>query len=179
MRMRVNIYKSDIAVSMKKYDEEEDYGENEEDNENNLKITLSGVLDNLVLDTKPDVENNTMLGDTSLEEVGGLEEGQVMMMYVMEGGRDAKDSTGFVERDKALNIQAKDTDFPVPVAGNVWGEECMDNEGNSICVNSLWVRSQTELVPTMNSKVHFYFLLRNSTFSTKFHLNIHQIGQTY
>ena len=83
MRMRVNIYKSDIAVSMKKYDEEEDCDENEEDIENDQKITLSEVLDNLVLDTKPDVENNTMLGDTSLEEVGGLEEGQVMMMYVM------------------------------------------------------------------------------------------------
>ena len=101
---------------MKKYDEEEDYGENEEDNENDQKITLSGALDNLVLDTKPDVENNTMLGDTSLEEVGGLEEGQVMMMYVMEGERAAKDSTGFVERDEALDIQAKDTDVPAPVA---------------------------------------------------------------
>ena len=99
MRMRVNIYKSNIAMSMKKYDEEEDCDENEEDNDNDQKITPSEVLDNLVLDIKPDVENNTILGDTSLEEVRGLDEGQVMIMYIMEveSERAAKDNTGFAE----------------------------------------------------------------------------------
>ena len=39
-------------------------------------------------------------------------------MSDMEGERSTKDSKGFVGQDKALNIQAKDTD--APVAGNMW-----------------------------------------------------------
>ena len=80
MRTRVNIIKFNIAVSKEtdEENEEEDCDENEEDKENNQKITLDQLWDNLVLDPKPDVEVNAMLGDTSLEEAGGLEERQVI-----------------------------------------------------------------------------------------------------
>ena len=123
MRTRVNIYKSDIEKKM------EDCDENEEDKDDDQKITLDELLDNLVLDAKPDVEVNALLGDTNLEEG---QEGMNIQVYegeraVVEGERAAQDSIGFLGREEALNIQAKDT--AVLVAGNVWGKEFMDNEG--------------------------------------------------
>jgi len=68
MRTRVNIIKFNIAVSKEtdEENEEEDCDENEEDKENNQKITLDQLWDNLVLDPKPDVEVNAMLGEQCL-----------------------------------------------------------------------------------------------------------------
>ena len=116
MRTRVNIYKSDKASLKKKEEDDNDGGDDNEDDDDDQKITLDELLENLVLDSKPDAEDNAeMGGDASLLEDQG-------MMLAGEGERAARDNIGYVGRDEALNIQAKDT--PVPVAG--WSKEEFD-----------------------------------------------------
>eukprot|EP00804_Cyclotella_cryptica_P012045 CCRYP_004503-RA/>CCRYP_004503-RA protein AED:0.09 eAED:0.09 QI:117/0.6/0.5/1/0.6/0.5/6/409/599 len=110
MRTRVNIYKSDAAA---KGNEDKDDGEDEDDQ----KITLDELLDNLVLDSKPD---EAIEVDDDMETNQGA--------FISEGERAAKDKIGYVGRDEALHIVSKDT--AVPVAGNVWGKEFMDKDGN-------------------------------------------------
>ena len=108
MRTRVNIYKSGAAKSG---NDEDNDGEDDEDDQ---KITLDELLDNLVLDSKPD-------DDEIVEDEMG--EGQAV--FITDGERAAKDKIGYVGRDDALNIASKDT--AVPVAGNTWGKEFMDD----------------------------------------------------
>ena len=74
-------------------------------------------MENLVLDSKPDAEDDAEMGGAATS----LLEGQGMML-AGEGERAARDNIGYVGRDEALNIQAKDT--PVPVAG--WSKEEFD-----------------------------------------------------
>lgn len=102
MRTRMNIYKSEIAVS-KKTEDDEDCCDNEEDEEDDQKVTLDELLDTLVLSSTPDAEDDPKVEDTRLQE------GPSMII----------DSTG-------LNSQAKEA--AVPVKGNVWGEDFMDKK---------------------------------------------------
>mmetsp|Transcript_25379 Transcript_25379/g.54571 ORF Transcript_25379/g.54571 Transcript_25379/m.54571 type:complete len:627 (-) Transcript_25379:76-1956(-) len=124
MRTRVNVYKSDIAVSKKNEDDQDD---NEEDEDDDQKITLDELLDNLVLDTKPDPKDDAamqLLGDAGDATLGAGQEANNMTMFVTDGERAAKDNIGYVGRDDALNMQAKDT--AIAVEGNVWGKDFMD-----------------------------------------------------
>lgn len=122
MRARVNVYKSQIAVS--KTDDDNDDGEEDEDDQ---KITLDELLDNLVLDAKPDTEEDAAM-DPDAAPIN-VEDGQQMMMFVSEGKRAAEDNIGYVGRDEALNMQDKDS--AVAVAGNAWGKDFMDKDGKS------------------------------------------------
>ena len=117
MRTKVNIYKSDIVLK-------DDVDDNdEEDDEDDQKITLDELLDNLVLDAKPDAEEDAeMHGEMANDFVA---EGQDNMKFVVEEGeRAAKDNIGYVGRDEALNVPAKDT----AIAVNAWGKEFMDKD---------------------------------------------------
>jgi nonsense-mediated mRNA decay protein 3 len=117
MRTRVNIYKSTMAVT--KDDANDDGGENEED-EDDQKITLDELLDNLVLDSKPDAGDGADLAGDSADKIQGE-------LLVGEGERATKDKLSYVGRDEAKNMQAKDV--ATPVAGNVWGKDFMDKDG--------------------------------------------------
>lgn len=108
MRTRVNLYKSSATV--KESDDNED-GDDEDDQ----KITLDELLDNLQLDSKPD---EAELDDDMMNEQGAI--------FMTDGERAAKDNIGYVGRDEALHVQAKET--AIPVAGNVWGKEFMDKD---------------------------------------------------
>jgi NMD protein affecting ribosome stability and mRNA decay len=123
MRARVNIYKSDVTLKKEGGDDEQDEDDGEDGNdedEDDQKITLDELLDNLVLDSKPDavVEDAAVGGDADAEQFRG---------FVEEGLRAAKDKIGYVGRDEALGIQAKET--AIPVVGNVWGEDFMHKDG--------------------------------------------------
>jgi len=120
MRTRVNIYKSDIAVSKENKEGEDGSDKNEDEEDDDQKITLDELLDNLVLDSKPDAEDGAILGETSLDGGQG-------MMFVGEGERAAKDSIGYIGRDEALNIEVRDT--AIPVADNIWGKEFLEKNG--------------------------------------------------
>jgi len=117
MRARVNVYKSEIAVSKETKQE----GGDDDDKDDDQKITLDELLDNLVLDMKLDhVEPDAamqLVGDTTIEEG---------MVFVGEGERAAKDKIGYVGREEAINIQSRET--AIPVAGNVWGKDFLDED---------------------------------------------------
>jgi len=125
MRARVNVFKSEIAVSKETKQEggnADDGDENDEDDkDDDQKITLDELLDNLALDTKPDhIKDDAamqLVGDTTIEEG---------MVYVGEGERAAKDKIGYVGREEAVTIQPRET--AIPVAGNVWGKDFLDED---------------------------------------------------
>ena len=132
MRSRVNVYKSEIAVSRKTKKAEGEVGDNEDDNEDedededDQKITLDELLDNLVLDSKPDAGDDAAMQDgggdaTTTNLVGGDDDG---MIYIGEGERAAKDKIGYVGRDEALNIQDKDT----ATVATTWGKAFLDDD---------------------------------------------------
>ena len=128
MRTRVNIYKSDIAVSMEKKED----GEGDEDEDDDQKVTLDELLDNLVLDSKPDAGDDAAMqlgsGDAADFTNKLAAQGQDgATMFIGEGERAAMDNIGYVGRDEALNLQEKDT--AVVVDGNIWGKEFMDKDG--------------------------------------------------
>jgi len=135
MRTRVNIYKSDIAVSREKKDVVVD-GENgneddDEDEDDDQKITLDELLDNLILDSKPDAgDDAAMVGtvdDTAVRTlVGEVPTAVDGMVLIGEGERAAKDNLGYVGRDEALNIQQKDT---VVVVQSLGKEFSTDQDG--------------------------------------------------
>jgi len=85
------------------------------DDEDDQKITLDELLDNLVLDKPDDAE----IDDDDMADTEGV--------FTFDGERAAKDNIGYVGRSDALNIAAKET--AVPVAGNTWGKEFMDKDG--------------------------------------------------
>lgn len=120
MRTRVNIYKSDILMK----DDATVGDDDEEDDEDDQKITLDELLDNLVLDAKPDAgDDSEMHGEIMNDDV--VTEGQEGMRFVIEEGeRAAKDNIGYLGRDEALHVPAKDTAIPV----NAWGKEFMDKD---------------------------------------------------
>ncbi|KAL9189135.1 hypothetical protein ACHAXT_011625 [Thalassiosira profunda] len=113
MRTRVNVYKAEMPVTR---DDADGDDEEEEEDEDDQKIKLDELLDTLALDSKPDAEDDAAMGE---------DDGQGLMMYAGEGERAAQDNIGYVGRDEALNVQSKDT--AVPVAGNVWGKDFLDN----------------------------------------------------
>ena len=114
MRTRVNIYKSDVVV---KGDEDTNEDDEEED-EDDQKITLDELLDNLVLDSKPD-DVNEMEQDETL----AAEDSQGM--FIMDGERAAQDNIGYVGREEALNIASKET----ATVSKAWGKEFTDKDG--------------------------------------------------
>ncbi|KAL7468885.1 hypothetical protein ACHAXS_009117 [Conticribra weissflogii] len=114
MRTRVNIYKSDVAVT--RGEASGDYGPKDDDeDEDDQKITLDELLDNLVLDSKPDA-------DDAMGEEGNVE--QTFAGFVGEGERAAKDNIGYVGRDEALNLATKDSAQPV----TEWGKAFFDDD---------------------------------------------------
>ncbi|ACI65023.1 nonsense mediated decay protein 3-like protein [Thalassiosira pseudonana CCMP1335] len=115
MRTRVNIYKSDVVA---KRDDGDSGEEDDEEDEDDQKITLDELLDNLVLDSKPDAADDVM------GEEAGEEQQQQLQFTGVEGERAALDNIAYVGRDEAINVNAKDT--AVPVAGNVWGKDFLD-----------------------------------------------------
>jgi len=124
MRTRVNIYRPDnIAVSRESKDE---CGDGDEDDEDDQKITLDELLDNLVLNSKPDVQDDAAMQGGEVAALGADAQEGAVMEFVGEGERAVKDNIGYVGRDEALNMQAKDT--AVPVVGNVWGKDFMKKD---------------------------------------------------
>jgi len=125
MRTRVNIYKSEIAVSRDKKDvvDGENGNEDDEDDEDDdQKITLDELLDNLILDSKPDAGDDAAMqgtvDDTAVRTlVGEVPTAVDGMVLIGEGERAAKDNLGYVGRDEALNIQQKDTAVVVQTLG--------------------------------------------------------------
>ena len=126
MRTRVNIYKSDIAVSKEKKEEVDGENGNEDDDEDDedddQKITLDELLDNLILDSKPDASDDAAMqgtvDDTAVRTlVGEVPTAVDGMVLIGEGERAAKDNLGYVGRDEALNIQQKDTAVVVQTLG--------------------------------------------------------------
>jgi nonsense-mediated mRNA decay protein 3 len=117
MRTRVNIYKSDIVLK-----DDDNVDDEDDDDEDDQKITLDELLDNLVLDAKPDAEDDPEMQGEVASDVAEGQEG--MKFVIEEGERAAKDNIGYVGRDEALHIQAKDTAIPV----NVWGKEFMEKD---------------------------------------------------
>lgn len=114
MRTRVNIYKSDVVV---KGDEDTNEDDEEED-EDDQKITLDELLDNLVLDSKPDDVNEMEQDETlAAEDSQGL--------FIMDGERAAQDNIGYVGREEALNIASKET----ATVTKAWGKEFTDKDG--------------------------------------------------
>ena len=106
MRTRVNVFKSEAVATKATDDNDMDEAEEDEDDQ---KISLDELLDNLVLDAKPDEE-----------DVMATEESAVAgMMLVREGERAARDNITYIGRDEALNVQAKDT----AVVSSEWGKE--------------------------------------------------------
>lgn len=140
MRKRVNIYKSDVGVKEGLIDGRDEDSNNDDDNSQNdeddddQKITLDELLDNLVLDSKPDdimedegaAENVTMAlqtgGETSMiisDDFAGC------TTFVEDGARASKDKIGYVSRDEALNIASKESAIPVPN----WGKDFLQKDG--------------------------------------------------
>ena len=107
MRTRVNVFKSDAVAtnSTEDNDGDADDGEDEDDQ----KISLDELLDNLVLDSKPDED----------DEMAAEESAIPGMMLVREGERAARDNITYIGRDDALNVQARDT----AVVSSEWGKE--------------------------------------------------------
>lgn len=107
MRTRVNIYKSNTVGSRNVEDEDED---------DDQKVTLDELLDNLVLESKPD--------EVEMDEDGM---GDNLPVFITDGERAARDNLGYVGRDEALGIMPKET--ATAVSGG-WGKEFMDKDGN-------------------------------------------------
>lgn len=130
MRTMVNIFKKDVVVSKDDEDNQDDEEMNEDDDQ---KITLDELLDNLVLDTKPDAPDVSQLMQSEAPlgaedaVLGAGQEQNNMTMFVTDGERAAKDNLGYVGRDDALNMQARDT--ATVVDGNVWGKDFMQKDG--------------------------------------------------
>ena len=55
----MNIYKSDIAVSREK--KEDGDGDEDDDEDDDQKVTLDELLDNLVLDSKPNAGDDAAM----------------------------------------------------------------------------------------------------------------------
>ena len=110
MRTRVNIYKSETAAAKKAEEEDEDNdGGDDAEDEDDQKISLDELLENLVLDAKPDED----------DEMAAEESAIPGMMLVREGERAAKDNITYIGRDEALNVQARET----AVVSSDWGKE--------------------------------------------------------
>jgi len=112
MRTRVNIYKKEEGV---KTCEDED-GAMEED-EDDQQVMLDELLENLVLDIKPDVPEE-------MPSLAGNDNG--MGVIGEEGERAARDKLSYVGREEANVMQQKDG--AIPVTGNVWGEDFMEKK---------------------------------------------------
>ena len=107
MRTRVNVFKSDAVATNATDDNDGDADDGED--EDDQKISLDELLDNLVLDSKPDED----------DEMAAEESAIPGMMLVREGERAARDNITYIGRDDALNVQARDT----AVVSSEWGKE--------------------------------------------------------
>lgn len=105
MRTRVNVFKSEVVATKT----EDNDGDDDAEDEDDQKISLDELLDNLVLDAKPD-EDDEMAAEESA--IPGL-------MLVREGERAARDNITYIGRDEALNVKARDT----AVVSSEWGKE--------------------------------------------------------
>lgn len=105
MRTRVNIYKSDAAAVKKISDDNDGDAEDEDDQ----KISLDELLDNLVLDSRPDED----------DEMAAEESALPCMTLFREGERAARDNITYIGRDEALNVQARD----IAIVSTEWGKE--------------------------------------------------------
>jgi len=113
MRTRVNIYKSEVVET--RGESSGDDGEEDDDDEDDQKITLDELLDNLVLDSKPDAED-------AMGEEDNIE--QTFAGFGGDGERAARDNIGYVGRDEALHLVAKDSAQPV----TEWGKAFFDDD---------------------------------------------------
>ena len=111
MRTRVNVFKSEV-VATKTEDNDGGGGDDDDDaeDEDDQKISLDELLDNLVLDAKPDEDDEMVAAEESA--IPG-------MMLVREGERAARDNITYIGRDEALNVQTKET----AVVSSEWGKE--------------------------------------------------------
>mmetsp|Transcript_24999 Transcript_24999/g.42508 ORF Transcript_24999/g.42508 Transcript_24999/m.42508 type:complete len:603 (-) Transcript_24999:1546-3354(-) len=109
MRTRVNVFKSEVVAATKMTEDNDGDAEEGED-EDDQKISLDELLDNLVLDAKPDEDDEMVAAEESA--IPG-------MMLVREGERAARDNITYIGRDEALNVQARDT----AVVSSEWGKE--------------------------------------------------------
>merc|ERR1711937_514903 len=101
MRTRVNVYKAEGAKTRGVVYGDDQDGEDEDDQ----KITLDELLDNLNLDIKEDAAMDSGENEETTT--------QDLMYYIGEGVRAAKDNLTFVGRDEAALVQTKDTAVPV------------------------------------------------------------------
>mmetsp|Transcript_1344 Transcript_1344/g.1979 ORF Transcript_1344/g.1979 Transcript_1344/m.1979 type:complete len:603 (+) Transcript_1344:54-1862(+) len=109
MRTRVNVFKSEVVAATNTTEDNDGDAEEGED-EDDQKISLDELLDNLVLDAKPDADDEMVAAEESA--IPG-------MMLVREGERAARDNITYIGRDEALNVQARDT----AVVSSEWGKE--------------------------------------------------------
>ncbi|KAK1747630.1 60S ribosomal export protein NMD3 [Skeletonema marinoi] len=109
MRTRVNVFKSEVVAATNTTEDNDGDAEEGED-EDDQKISLDELLDNLVLDAKPDEDDEMVAAEESA--IPG-------MMLVREGERAARDNIRYIGRDEALNVQARDT----AVVSSEWGKE--------------------------------------------------------
>lgn len=132
MRQRVNIYKSDVVLKegpFTKRDEKVDDDSQNEEDEDDQKITLDELLDNLVLDLKPDIVGVGAEEDVAMTETGDnnmttSDDFAGCTSFVEDGARAKKDKIKYVGRGEALNIAEKESAVPV----NVWGKDFMHKE---------------------------------------------------
>ena len=109
MRTRVNVFKSEVVATNTTEDNDGDGDAEDGEDEDDQKISLDELLDNLVLDAKPD-EDDEMAAEESA--IPGI-------MLVREGERAARDNINYIGRDEALNVQARET----AVVSSEWGKE--------------------------------------------------------
>lgn len=111
MRQNMNLYKSDFVAKSgsSAMDEDDNNNDNaDEEDEDDQQVRLDELLDNLALDAAPD----------GLNEFDEDEEG--LAIYT-EGEKAAKDGIGYVSREEARKIKARDA--AVPVAGGQFAKE--------------------------------------------------------
>ncbi len=107
MRLNMNLYKTEIAVSKEKDISQNDDNVSDDDDDDDQQVKLDELLDGLVLDDNSDNEMN----DGEINEDlawGGLGE----KMYE-EGDKAAKDGISYTGRGEAQNVKDKDAAMPV------------------------------------------------------------------
>ncbi|GMH58905.1 hypothetical protein TrRE_jg1404 [Triparma retinervis] len=114
MRERVNLYKAKEQLG----------GAEEDDNkEDDQKITLDELLDGLDLDEKPDAGDSAgAAGEYEFDE--DLQYGGAFMGGIEEGARAEQDGIGFVGRDESAKVKDKEQ----PKSVEQFGKEFMDKQ---------------------------------------------------
>ena len=117
MRERVNLYK--LSEAKKKTSDSDSESENEEDDQ---KVQLEELLDSLDLDSKPDADDQMVVGGVPVTLPDFNEDlaygGQVGLAWE-EGARANQDGIGYIDRDEKVEDKTQ------PVMVQQFGKEFM------------------------------------------------------